>query len=106
MGGEERRINYALERGKALQITVDGKLVTAYAGETVASALLAAGIRVLRHTMKRHEPRSIFCGIGVCYDCLVTVNGVPNQRACITPVQPGLVVTSQTGIIEDDVNFK
>ena len=103
---EDRRISGVIERGEAFEITVDGKPVTAYPGETVASALFAAGIRILRHTAKQCEPRSIFCGIGVCYDCLVTVNGVLNQRACMTFAQPGLVVTRQMGITEKDVSLE
>jgi sarcosine oxidase subunit alpha len=49
--------------------------------------LWAAGIRGLRKTAKTGEPRGIFCGMGVCYDCLVTIDGVPNQRACMTLVE-------------------
>jgi predicted molibdopterin-dependent oxidoreductase YjgC len=101
---EERRIGGAIERGEPFEITVDGKSVIAYPGETVASALFAAGIRVLRHTAKQGKPRSVFCGIGACFDCLVTVNGVPNQRACMTFAQPRLVVTRQTGITEKEVS--
>lgn len=66
----------------------------AYAGETIAGALLASGRRAWRHT--RHgQPRGLFCGIGLCYDCLVTVNGTPNVRACQTSVAAGMVVDTQ-----------
>jgi predicted molibdopterin-dependent oxidoreductase YjgC len=80
-----------IERGQAITITVDGHPVPAYAGETIAGALLASGRRAWRHT--RHgQPRGLYCGIGLCFDCLVTVNGTPNVRACLTPVTPGMIV--------------
>jgi predicted molibdopterin-dependent oxidoreductase YjgC len=95
----KRRIEGNVERGAPFQIEVDGQPMLVFAGETVAAALLANGKRILRYTSKRHEPRSVYCGIGVCYDCIVTVNGLPNQRACMTQVKPGLVVRTQHGIV-------
>ena len=92
-----RRIGGAENRGTEFQITVDGKEVSAYAGETIATVLLGGGDIVIRHTSKEDKPRSVFCGIGICFDCLVTVNGVPNQRACMTLARPGCVVTRQRG---------
>ncbi len=74
-------------RGAKIKIFVNGKACAAYEGETVHAALLAAGYRVLRKTPKAHQPRGIFCGMGVCYDCLVTISGTPNQRACMTRVE-------------------
>jgi sarcosine oxidase subunit alpha len=82
----------AVERGPALIIRVDGRPVEAYAGETVAAVLTASGRKVLRYTDKAQEPRGVFCGMGICFDCLVTVNGVPNVRACMTLVQAGMVI--------------
>ena len=98
----KRRIERGVERGRPFQIEVDGQLMLAYPGETVAAALLANGKRILRRTSKRHEPRSVYCGIGICYDCLVTVNGVPNQRACMTPAQPGLAVSTQSRLTKSE----
>jgi sarcosine oxidase subunit alpha len=74
-------------RGAKITIVVNGRACVAFAGETVHAALLAAGCRLLRKTAKSGQPRGIFCGMGVCYDCLVTINGVPNQRACMTLVE-------------------
>ncbi len=88
----------AIERGHPISLQVDGQLVSAYEGETIAGVLFAEGRRILRRTMKDRRPRSIFCGIGICYDCLVTVNGVPNVRACLTPVTEGMVVETQTRV--------
>jgi predicted molibdopterin-dependent oxidoreductase YjgC len=72
-------------------IEVDGRLVPAEPGQTVAAALIGAGIRVFRST-PGGAPRGLFCGMGVCFDCLVTVDGMADQRACITPARPGMRV--------------
>ncbi len=76
-----------------LTVIVDGEPTVAYPGETVATVLLALGRRTLRHTA-HGAPRGLFCGMGVCYDCLVTVDGQPDVRACVTIVQPGMVIES------------
>ena len=78
-----------------ITIVVNGVQFEARAGDTVASALLALGRRVLRVTDREKEPRGIFCGIGMCYDCLVVVDGVPNQRACMTAAREGMQVEIQ-----------
>lgn len=75
-----------------LAAVVDGEPVQAYPGETVATVLLALGRRTFRHTDRLHAPRGLFCGMGVCFDCLVTIDGQPNVRACMTTVQAGMVV--------------
>ena len=80
-----------------VKILVDGKALTALAGEPIAAALAAAGIRVHRYTEERTEPRGIFCAIGQCTDCVMTVNGIPNVRTCVTPVVDGMVVETQHG---------
>ena len=76
-------------------IEVDGRPLPAEAGQTVAAALIAAGIVVFRHT-PAGAPRGIFCGMGVCFDCLVTVDGLAEQRACMTPVQRGMRVQTRS----------
>ena len=77
-------------------VTVDGRPVSARAGQTVAALLLASGMRTFRHTASHGAPRGLFCGIGICYDCLVTVNGEANVRACVTPVAAGMVIDTGT----------
>lgn len=74
---------------------VDGVATLAYRGETVASVMLAARRRTLRKTRKDGEPRGLFCGIGVCYDCLVAVDRRANLRACMIRAEPGMKVESQ-----------
>lgn len=72
-------------------ITFDGTEIEALPGETVAAALAAADIVALRQA-RSGAPRGPFCGMGVCFDCLVTVDGRPNQRACLTTVAAGMEV--------------
>ena len=78
------------DRRAAVTIFVNGHPVNAFLGESVHAALLAAGIRVFRKTPKRGHARGIFCGMGVCYDCLVKIDGRPNQRACMELVADGM----------------
>lgn len=76
-------------------IQVDGRAVPARSGESVASALLAAGTPLVSRSAKYHRPRGPFCLAGACGSCLVRVDGQPNQRACRTPCRDGLVVETQ-----------
>src|SRR3982751_5731688 len=86
-----------LERGPRVEIVLDGVPVEAFVGETVAAVLLAGGDIATRTTVGG-APRGIFCGIGVCFDCLVVVDGVPNTRACMTAVRDGMQVARQDGL--------
>lgn len=82
------------EVGKLVSISVDGKEIQAVEGEPIAAALLAQGMKVFRMTPRFGEPRGIFCGIGRCTDCIMTVDGIPNVRTCVTPVKAGMIITS------------
>ena len=66
-------------------------------GQTVAAALVASGVLSWRSTRIDGSPRGVFCGIGVCFDCLVTIDGHPNQRACLVLAASDLRVTTQQG---------
>ncbi|MDJ0344700.1 (2Fe-2S)-binding protein [Streptomyces sp. H10-C2] len=79
------------------EIRMDGRAVPALPGQSVAAALWAAGILAWRTTRVNGRPRGAFCGIGSCFDCLATVNGTANQRACLVPARPGDLVTTQEG---------
>jgi len=81
----------------AFALHIDGREIEALPGHTIAAALWRAGIMSWRTTRTAGEPRGVFCGIGICFDCLVTVNGRPNQRACLVPASAGDVVTTQAG---------
>lgn len=75
-------------------IEVDGQAVPAKAGQTVAAVMIGAGMMVFHHAPSG-EPRGLFCGMGVCFDCLVTVNDLADQRACVTLAQPGMRVSTR-----------
>lgn len=81
-----------------MTIYCDGRPIQAVEGEPVAAALLAAGVYAMRTTVKRGEPRGVFCAIGRCTDCVMTVDGIPNVRTCITPVREGMKVATQRGV--------
>lgn len=89
------RLDRNLVRGKPLEIFYNGEPVRACEGETIASALTAAGHWVFQKTRKKNEPRGVYCNIGVCHSCLVVVNGERNVRACQTTVLSGLRVEMQ-----------
>lgn len=78
-------------------IIVDGDPIKARKGEMIAAALIATGKQYFRKTVKTHEPRGIYCGIGRCTDCVMTVNGIPNVRTCVTAVEDGMVIETQMG---------
>ncbi|MEV0171538.1 (2Fe-2S)-binding protein [Streptomyces sp. NPDC050803] len=88
--------------GPPFTVTLDGREIAALPGQTVAAALWAAGVTSWRSTRGEGRPRGVFCGIGVCFDCLVTVNGRPNQRACLVPLHPGDAIRTQEGTGRDD----
>ncbi len=76
------------------EIEVDGKIIIARRRQTIAEALLANGLRGLRMTRKQ-SPRGVYCGMGICYECRMIVNGVPNVRTCMTPATPGCRIATQ-----------
>ena len=74
-----------------LTIWINGEARSVREGLSVAAALLAeTGSPVFRHTERRGEPRGMFCGMGVCFDCLVRIDGTGNLRACMTQVADGM----------------
>ncbi|CAM5614819.1 Putative molibdopterin-dependent oxidoreductase YjgC OS=Streptomyces violarus OX=67380 GN=FHS41_001098 PE=4 SV=1 [Streptomyces violarus] len=75
--------------GPAFTVMFDGWPVRALPGQTVAAVLWASGVTSWRTTRGEGRPRGVFCGIGVCFDCLVTINDRPNQRACLGPGAAG-----------------
>jgi len=83
------------EKRKKVTIEIDGQKIEAREGEPIAAALWNAGIRDFRYTRKRKEPRGFFCAIGLCTDCKMIVNGIPNVRTCITLVQDGMKIQRQ-----------
>lgn len=80
-----------------LSFRLDGQPASARAGDTVAAAMLAHDASALRHTGVSAAPRTPFCMMGVCFDCLVTVDGRANQQACMIEVTNGMDVQRQHG---------
>ena len=85
------------QKGRKVAFTYDGNRVEGFEGEPIAAALHAAGIRVLSHSLKHNRPRGFWCAIGNCSSCNMRVNGVPNVRTCVEPLQDGMVVETQQG---------
>jgi len=74
-----------------VQFSFEGQEVTAWAGDSIAMALWAEGSQALRNSSRDGEPRGVLCNMGICYECLVVVDGV-TMRACTTPVKAGMQV--------------
>ncbi len=85
------------DRKEEITFTYNGKEIKAYEGETIAAALYAAGIRVLKTSSKYERPRGLFCAIGNCSSCHMVVDGTPNVKTCITKVKEGMVVEQEVG---------
>lgn len=84
-------------RGKKISLFLDGECVSAYEGESVAAVMMVSG-HVAMRTTTEGQPRGVFCGMGVCFDCLVVVDGIPNTRACMTWVKEGMQIKTQRGL--------
>lgn len=84
-------------RRREVSITVDGRPVAAREGDSVAAALLAAGSVACRTTAVTGASRGPYCMMGVCFDCLVTVDGTANVQGCMTRVRDGMRIEIQQG---------
>jgi D-hydroxyproline dehydrogenase subunit gamma len=82
---------------RSVTIHVDGERISARAGDTVAAALLAAGHEHCRTTPVSGAPRAPYCMMGVCFDCLVTIDGVGNRQGCLVTVREGMAIETQQG---------
>ena len=76
-----------------IEITVNGRIVRAAGGSTVAAALLAAGESTFR-VSESGEPRGPLCGMGICYECRVAIDEIGQRRACMVTVRPGMRVST------------
>ena len=89
---------HSLESPKnRVKITVDGKHIEVDATANVAMALLGAGITPVRRSVVGNAPRAPYCMMGICFECLVTIDGVQNRQACMVPVHDGMTISSQSG---------
>jgi predicted molibdopterin-dependent oxidoreductase YjgC len=82
-------------------ITVDGEPATGVAGQSLAGVILGSGTLGFRRTSGANTPRGVFCGIGVCFDCLVEVNGQRDVRACQRRASAGDTVVTQHDELPD-----
>lgn len=92
-----RRLPSADGGAPSLRVTVDGVPVALRPGETVAAALFLAGHKAGRTTPVTGSPRGPYCMMGVCFDCLVEIDGEGNRQACMVEAREGMVVTRQMG---------
>ncbi len=84
-----------VERSRKIRLRVNGEEIEAFAGETVMAALLAAGIRGFKTSHVLGQPRGPLCGMGVCYECQLTINGSPGQRACMVEADEGMEIETR-----------
>jgi hypothetical protein len=80
-----------------IAVEVEGRIVHVPDGASTAAAVLVAGLPSLRDTPVRGSPRAPYCMMGVCFDCLAEIDGVPNRRSCMIPARPGMRVRRQEG---------
>jgi predicted molibdopterin-dependent oxidoreductase YjgC len=83
--------------GNLVTVIIDGRSVEVPAGETVAAAVLTSGMGHTRTTPLSDSPRAPFCLMGVCYECLMVIDGQPNRRACRARVRDGMTIERQHG---------
>ena len=95
---QEHPILGAMGLSKKVKFQYNGTELECYEVEPIAMALKADGVMVHLYTQKEHQPRGIFCAIGRCTDCVMIVNGKPNVRTCVTPLESGMQVQTQYGV--------
>ena len=88
-------LDVSIEGRKTITITIDGKSLNVIEGEILAAALWVNGLISLGHNPNTDCPRGMYCGIGHCYECRVTVDGVEDVRSCLTPVREGMHISLQ-----------
>ncbi len=76
----------SFQRGKRIEVVVNGRIVEAFPGELVSTVLQAEGHSIFAHKTTTGRASGVYCGMGICYECLVTINGEKNVRACQTYV--------------------
>ncbi len=77
----------SIKRKEQVTLSVNGSEIIAYKGETLLAALIAAGFKGLKKSPLKNEPRGALCGMGACFECIVSVDDIPNTRSCMTEVE-------------------
>lgn len=85
------------EARATVRVSVDGRAVSVPEGASAAAAVFLAGSDAIRETPVSGSPRLPYCMMGVCFDCLAEIDGVPNRQACMVPVREGMVIARQHG---------
>ena len=85
------------DSGASLSFSFDGRAMRGRTGDTVAAALLANGVQACRQTPVSGAPRGPYCMMGVCFECLVVIDGVGNRQGCLVPLREGMRVETQAG---------
>ncbi len=85
---------------REIRFNYEGRDIAAWPGDSVAAALLAAGETSFRESPISGAPRAPYCMMGVCFECVMEIDGVGNRQACLTPVAPGMRVRRQRGARE------
>jgi len=80
---------------QTVRISIDDRTVEVQVGDSVAAALLLSGVTTTRTTVVSGAPRAPYCMMGVCFECLVTIDGVANRQACMVEVEKGMNVRTQ-----------
>ena len=89
------RLGEAIRRDRPLRFRFERRMLSAFEGDTVGSALAAAGVTITGRSFKYHRPRGLHCMTGSCPNCLMQIDGIPNVRACTEPVREGMRVERQ-----------
>lgn len=101
-----RRLPDVAATGESLTVTIDGLPFTARRGDSVAAAMLAAGFDACRTTPVNGVARGPWCMMGVCFDCLVVIDGQPNRQGCMIALADGMRIETQQGARAVDVGVE
>src|SRR3954447_12530395 len=97
VGHRDARHRHEPHRGLMPSLRLDGRRLDCHDGDTIASAAFRAGVRTFSRSIKAHRRRGLYCGTGDCANCLVTVDGLPGERACATAAADAMRVERETG---------
>jgi hypothetical protein len=84
-------------RQATISVEVEGRTVMVPPGASAAAAVLIAGLSSIRETPVGHQPRGPYCMMGICFDCLAEIDGVPNRQSCMVAARPGMRIQRQRG---------
>ena len=106
---EETRLpknpSHIIDKSNPVRFNFNGKTYKGYKGDSIASALYAAGVRIFTRSFKYHRSRGLLCVEGNCPNCLMNVNGVPNLKACCIDIEKGMDVRHQNAWPSQDHDF-